>query len=366
MNKKKISAEIIADSLSAHGQRITTYVLTFPRMILAELNTHRVFSKNSASSRAIPFKTFVENIEEDPFIPIAFQLDHSGMQGTDYLEGPNHDFAVQEWLMARDFQIARARIMNKQGSITKQLCNRLLEPFAWHTVILTGTEFENFFNLRCPQYKLSTGDVFKSWKEVCKATGDSEGESPYENDSILRRLYYNKGQGEIHMMALAEAMYDAMNESTPKRLRAGEWHIPFGDKIDTVRLLDEIVNPFGDLDNDLDEQDRLIEEAKIKIATARCARVSYLNYEGKDDYLADIKLFGRLSSMGHYSPFEHCAKAMDEKEYYSSINGVVPIGEDENGIFQAGTYPKVSMPNSKIHGWCRNFRGFIQLRVEID
>ena len=82
--KKRIKAEIIADSLNEQGQRLTTYVITFPRMILAELNTHRVFSKNSASSRAIPFKKMVEMVENDPFIPYAWQKDHKGMQGKEY------------------------------------------------------------------------------------------------------------------------------------------------------------------------------------------------------------------------------------------------------------------------------------------
>ena len=51
----KIKAVIAADSINVKGKRITTFIVTMPRIVLAELNTHRVFSRNSASSRAIPF-----------------------------------------------------------------------------------------------------------------------------------------------------------------------------------------------------------------------------------------------------------------------------------------------------------------------
>ena len=86
---KKIEAKIIADSINQQGDRITTYLLTFPRFILAELNTHRMFSRNSASSRAIPFEKMVKMVQEDPFIPIAWQKDHKGMQGTEYFTNEN-------------------------------------------------------------------------------------------------------------------------------------------------------------------------------------------------------------------------------------------------------------------------------------
>lgn len=168
---KKISAEIVADSI-CNGHRITTMLLTFPRFILPELLTHRMFSRNSASSRAIPFGKMVKMVEEDPFIPIAWQKDHKGMQGTEYWtdddtvtidEGDEYEryakiysateHFITEWLEARDLAIAQSYELNRLG-VTKQLCNRLLEPFMWHTVLLTSTEFENFFKLRMPCYEI--------------------------------------------------------------------------------------------------------------------------------------------------------------------------------------------------------------------
>lgn len=172
MNKNKISAEIIADSKDSRGNRITTFVLTFPRFILAELNTHRLFSRNSASSRAIPFEKMVKMVEEDPFIPIAWQKDHKGMQGSEYITHLEHlDLRKKQWILARDYAIEMATSMNHKletfggdiiddgSGVTKQICNRLLEPFMWHKVICTFTEGENFFNLRCPNYEIDLDNL---------------------------------------------------------------------------------------------------------------------------------------------------------------------------------------------------------------
>ena len=120
--------------------------------------THRVFSRNSASSRAIPFKTMLKMVEEDPFIPIAWQKDHKGMQGTEYLDNKLPS-ATAEWLRARNQAIRFAKELNNSHDVTKQLCNRLLEPFMWHTVLLTATEFENFFELRMPCYEIDLDNL---------------------------------------------------------------------------------------------------------------------------------------------------------------------------------------------------------------
>lgn len=155
-----ISAQIIADSKSIRGERLTTFLLTFPRIILSEFNTHRMFSRNSASSRAIPFKKMVESVETNPFIPIAWQIDHKGMQGTEYKTGLSEiQLCINKWLEARDNAVQSATLLNKTDLVTKQLCNRLLEPFMWHTVICTSTDFLNFFKLRCPEYTIDLNDL---------------------------------------------------------------------------------------------------------------------------------------------------------------------------------------------------------------
>lgn len=234
---RQISAKIIAGSKNEHGQKITTWVLTYPRFIHAEMMTHRVFSRNAASSRAIPALKMIADVESDPFIPVAFQKEHKGMQGTEYIDDETIiDMREASWLSAKDAVISVAKTMSlpiydidgdvpegeDREPVTKQLTNRLLEPFQWYTAIFTTTETENFFELRCPQYSLGYGTVYRSRKDAmahCKKTN-------FDNISELDWLLCNRGQGEIHISLLAEAMYDSMNEYQYKQLKAGEWHCP--------------------------------------------------------------------------------------------------------------------------------------------
>ncbi len=269
-----IKAEIICDSLNEHGQRLTTFVLVFPRIVLAEFNTHRMLSRNSASSRAIPFEKMLKRVEEDPFIPIRWMKEHKGMQGTEYFDECDNDTITKEWLRARDAAITSAQILSNIG-VTKQICNRLIEPFIWHTAIVTASDWENFFALRAEE------------------------------------------AAEIHIQELAYKMLGAYNTSTPKQLKAGEWHIPFGDNMDTLRLARMTSLNTIDVQNPWSKR---MQDAMVKISTARCARVSYLNFEGKDDYEADIKLHDNLLKSGHFSPTEHSAMAADDA-WYGNFKG---------------------------------------------
>lgn len=373
-----ITAKVVADSKNEFGNRITTMVVTFPRIILAEFNTHRMFSRNSASSRAIPFEKMLKSVQENPFIPIAWQKDHKGMQGSQYFpsdgftaeEGIGGEYLKQQWLNARDQAITYAEVFSK-NNVTKQICNRLLEPFMWHTVIVTATEFENFFHLRCPQYVTASGAIHRSRKQFLDRCSDEER-------NILRTetdwLLLNKGQAEIHAMALAEAMYDAYQESAPKDLKAGEWHIPFGNGIY--------------LEGEMTSEEFSMQ--CVKIATARCARVSYtvvgeegikkgdkVSFKGKHvftvtsyndgattveenegvypseyiakipNYEADIKLHDRLAASGHWSPMEHCARAMNLAEYNNKVS------------LSDGTEPSPLFANEGMSG---NLCGFVQYR----
>lgn len=347
----KISATIVADSKTPSGDRLTSMLVTFPRFILAELNTHRMLSKNSASSRAIPFNTMVKSVLENPFIPIAWQREHKGMQGNEYFESGIPDIE-DTWLRARDNAIEEATVLHNRF-VTKQLANRLLEPFMWHTVLISATEWENFFNLRCPQY----GDTDRNNKEVYfKSKKDAlkhlkELNVNIENlslDDTLGWLKINKGQAEIHMMALAEAMWDAMNESTPKELKAGDWHIPFEDKINFTS------KEFSDI---TDENSELgWADYAVKISTAMAARTSYtiVGDEKEFSYEKQIELHDRMANQVpfHASPFEHCARVMSESEYELNVKGYI----DNNKVY----------PSKNIEGWCRNYKGFIQYREILE
>ena len=355
-------AKIIADSRSPQNDRLTTFVIQFPRIVLSEFNTHRMFSRNSASSRAIPFKKMVKMVEENPFIPIAWQKDHKGMQGSEYLDEERRGNAARNWHKVATQACNAAKIIhanyydNEESKVTKQLCNRLLEPFMWHKVIITSSEegLQNFFNLRCPEdlglgpcfhtrYK-SKKDYLKDWGELYDINGE-----PVEKTTNLEWLKINKSQADIHIQAIAEMMWDCYNESKPKQLEAGEWHIPFGDRFDEKRLVK--------LFSQIDEYHPIdINDLKVKIATARCARISYNNFEGKDDYEADIKLYERLKKDKHAVPFEHCAIAMNDEEYQLYVKGKASHVDSQYGnpIFQ-----------QKEMGWCRNFKGFISHRHQL-
>jgi len=273
-------AKVLADSVSPAGHRLTTLEATFPRFVLAEFNTHRVFSRNSASSRAIPIAKQLRRVLEDPYVPIEFGSNQPGMQAGQPLSGEALGAAEREWLGARDDAVRRVlglvanpaevegaeleavleRVEEAQRekswpedwlNVHKQVANRLLEPFMWHTVIVTATEWDNFFNLRC----------------------------------------HGDAQPEIRL--IAERMRAARQASEPAALGDGEWHLP-------------LVRPE-------DREEGSVEDL-VKISAGRCARVSYLTHAGRRDLSADLELHDRLLESGHMSPLEHPARPLSAAE----------------------------------------------------
>ncbi len=301
----KISATKVAHSKNESGNELFSVLVTFPRYILAELNTHRMLSKNSASSRAIPFEKLLKSVQENPFIPIAWQKDHSGMQGTEYFTAQDEITSLTAGhLLARDYAVERAVSQSSKG-LTKQLCNRLLEPFMWHTVLITASEWENFFALRCPQYVV--GDVGAAGIEVktYRSRKDVLKDFPHFKDQVSEVwwLKMNKGAAEIHMMALAEAIWDSYNDSVPNELKDDQWHIVYEDKINEM---------FGLTQSDLDTDGIPF---SVKIGCIMAARTSYtvvgteLSDWTKEKYAAKCNDLTTAKPL-HASPFEHCAKAM--------------------------------------------------------
>ena len=334
-----IKTEIVGHSLSPQGDELISVLCTFPRIILAEVNTHRMLSKNTSSSRAIPFHKMVKAVQENPFIPIAWQKEHKGMQGSKYItEDVYIKEAIANWLASRDNAIKQAEYLNKTCQVTKQLCNRLLEPFMWTTMLITGSKegWDNFFNLRLPSYVY--GDerghyaLFNSRKEYIDFCGE---DIQYIPESEVGWLSINKGQAEIHIMDLAEKIYDAVNESTPKQLQAGEWHIPMISDSESLKLST----------ND-----------QIKLSVGRAANTSYTVVgDGKELTLEHaIKIHDKCVELVHSSVFEHCARAMSDEEYKVFIKGK-NIGTIAPYLFD---------DTSK--GWCNNIKGFMLYRYFID
>jgi thymidylate synthase ThyX len=262
-------AKIITDSISERNNRLTTFEITFPRIILAEFNTHRVFSRNSASSRAIPVEKMIKMVEENPYIPEKWGRNQKGMQSYEFLtDTAEITNAKDAWLRARDNAIRSANELLGIG-IHKQITNRLLEPFMWHTVIVTATEWSNYFHLR--NHK-------EAHPDICR---------------------------------IASMMQEVYETSVPVLLKNKEWHIPFitEDDISDAKCAGFRKN----IDIDW--------ERLIKISTGRCARVSYLTHDGRRDYYEDIKLHDRLLTSGHMSPFEHQAYPVDHDGFIGNFKG---------------------------------------------
>lgn len=237
------SAKVICDSISPNDHRLTTLEVVFPRIVLSEFNTHRVFSRNSASSRAIPVAKMLKMVQESPYVPEIFWENQKGMQEGPPLTGASADRAKDIWLEAKDAAVAQANKL-VECNVHKGYANRILEPYMWHTVIVTASEWSNFLNLRC--HKAAHFEIRK----------------------------------------VAKLMAKAMTLSVPEPLEVGEWHLPYTSQ---------------------EERSSFDLETLKAISTGRCARVSYLTQDGIRDPKADVDLHTRLISGGHMSPTEHVA-----------------------------------------------------------
>lgn len=241
------SAKVLADSTNCCDNRLTTMELTYPRFVHSEFMTHRMFSRNAASSRAVPVEKMIEQVEKNPVIPIHWGKAQKGMQAYAELAEFGKAECYENWMYARRHCIQAAYRMSEHG-LHKQIINRLLEPWMWITVIATGNEgaWNNFFALRCHH------------------------------------------EAEPHIQKIAEMARDMRSQSTPQKLSDGQWHLPLigfqGDELLSV-------------------------EDQVKVSVGRCARVSYLTHSGTRDVQADINLHDKLLASKHFSPFEHVARS---------------------------------------------------------
>lgn len=264
-----ISAKIIADSVSENNVRITTMELVYPRVIHSEFMTHRQFSRNASSSRAIPVARSIQAVEDDPYYPLVWSSNKPGMQGGPELEGEElEDAKVLYRTGLRDALRTARRLAETNAS--KQIVNRILEPFSHIKVVVTSTMWANFFALR-----------------------DHEAAEP-------------------HIGLLAKEMIRAFTESTPSELEHGGWHLPYvdsrSDELEhaAIHCLEE--NPrLGD-----NEEALMAEVLSVlaKVSVARCARTSYDNHDGSSPkLLKDLQLFSDLMEKTplHASPAEHQA-----------------------------------------------------------
>lgn len=238
---ERCEVKIIKDSVH-NGNRLITYELKYPYYIHAEVMSHKIFSKNGQSNRAIPVKVLIDKIRQENWYPI-FMENQKGMAASIPITGDRLEECKEAWDRAKNDAICNANWLLNMN-VHKQVTSRILSPFSRMVLILSATEFDNFFDLRI----------------------------------------HPSAQQEIQELAIG--MHELRRLSKPIKLDVGEWHLPY------IKEAEEGMYALSELK---------------KISSARCARVSYLNHNGTTDPRKDIELHDTLLKDRHMSPFEHVA-----------------------------------------------------------
>ena len=297
--KGNIVARIVADSVNKNGNRITTFELEYHRFIHSELMTHRLFSRNAMSSRAVPINKMIEQVRNNPATPVHWGKNQAGMQADEVLVEESLDNAKRQWKQSAIYAASQAEIMSSIGS-HKQIVNRLLEPFQMMKTVMTATEFDNFFWLRCDP----------------------------------------DAQPEIQ--ELAKCMFDAMRQSQPEGLESEQWHTPYvehifkGGKFESYCLTDEEDNVIK----------LLTEEEAKAISASCCAQVSYRTLNNTYEKAMDI--YSKLASgrKVHASPFEHVAKPMgDSPSHEDGVTHKDDVGNYWSGNFKGWIQLRQTLDN---------------------
>lgn len=245
---RNVEATIIADSVNPNGERLTSFILRYPRFLHSEIMTHRALSRNAASSRAIPSAKMRSMVATSPAHPEFWGANKSGMQAHEQLDDMAQLGAKSLWFKGAKDAAALNQALESLG-VHKQIANRVLEPYLPYTTLASATEWANFFALRA----------------------------------------HKDAQPEFQV--LAYRMLNAYLSNQPKECDWGEWHMPFSEHM----------------------PDDFPLEKRIKVATARAARLSYMTFDGDIDPEKDFALYNNLvgSCPLHASPTEHIAVAGD-------------------------------------------------------
>ena len=242
-------------------------------MIHSEFMTHRVFSRNASSSRAIPVAKVIEQVRNDPFIPSHVYMNQSGMVGTVEASEDTYESFKGLWLKAVDSAVTVAESMVALG-VHKQHVNRILEPFQYINVIVTATEWENFLHLRL------ASDAQPEMQDLARAI---KGEMDKVGNTIISVYHICGKYVSLPFITQEEVDEHCMNSFSSSEV----------------------------LINDL-----------MLISSARCARVSYNNHDGScPDEHKDKKLARRLLDAGHMSPMEHPCIWAGDMRYHRNLYG---------------------------------------------
>lgn len=314
-----ITAKVIADSICRAGIRITTFELEYPRIIHSELMTHRLFSRNAMSSRAIPIKTMIEQVINNPARPVRFGANQPGMQdkGEDYAAKLGAGYTADEWWDLAALSAAKFAQEFSDAGYHKQIGNRLLEPFQRMKTVLTATEFNNFW-----------------WLRVDK-------------------------DADPTIYTLADAMYKALQDSDPEILGPGQWHTPYVSHSYDPYNPEVFVGYYAD-DEEGIPRDLTVEQA-LAISASCCAQVSYRRLNNSKDKALDIYEKLLSGNKVHASPFEHQATPIEDYREIENSD-YLTIGHVNLPRDPASWQEGITHVDRKGSLWSGNLRGWIQHR----
>lgn len=316
--KGGINAKLVAYSVSPLGKKIATFELTYHRYIHGEFMTHRLFSRNAMSSRAVPVAKMLDAIRQAPAMPIHWGKNQPGMQAKEEhnatISQCGIDWTREGWWLESMNEAVAAALEFSDAGYHKQIVNRLVEPFQMMKTVMTATELDNFFWLRLDE----------------------------------------DAQPEI--FELARCMRECLLKVKPELLEAGEWHTPYVDHCS--RHPDEGI--IYSVDNEDGSPRILTKEEALAISSSCCAQVSYRNLD--NTYDKAMAIYGRLLSGAkvHASPFEHQATPMEYVDIHTDYETDVIIQFFDGFL---GGYTHV---DSEGKFWSANFCGFIQHRQLLD
>mgnify|MGYP006921313044 CR=1 FL=1 len=246
-------ALVLADSVAPNGARLTTLDVTFPMFVQPQLLRHRAFSFSVQSTRAVPLETQIARVRESAVGPSRWGAAQRGMVAAEEVSETTARHALANWEAAAVEAANYAHRLLSLG-VHQEVAGRLLAPFATCRAIVSATEWDNFFALRI------------------------------------------SGEAQAEIRELAEAIRDAREASVPAPLSLGQWHLPMVDAEDVAWAL-------ADSAGDADVALRLVR----LVSAGRCARVSFLQHDGRRGTPRDAKLGARLAADGHWSALEHQA-----------------------------------------------------------
>lgn len=301
--KDQIKVKILADSISSVSSkaRITSYELEYHRYIHAEFMTHRVFSKNAASSRAIPAAKLLQLVRDEPMLPIHLGMNQGGMSANQELPADVQIRILELWEELGGLIADKVEALAQLG-LHKQVVNRPLEAMLPIKVVATGTEHLNFFELRDSQY------------------------------------------AQPEFQVLARKMREARDASTPRELKPGEWHLPYITDHDR----DWVAKGTCSIEWD-------VEQTLCWLSAARCARTTHalggMTTKSAEEEIAKGR---ELFTLKHMSPFEHIATPTD-------FTGATP--QEVGALIYHLATPESKCPPifdvRNFRGW-RSMRSFIE------